>query len=1185
VVGFGYPSDPTSRNYTYNWGNCSNLGTRGINNGECRMWGNPIGEMMFEALRYFAGATAHTGYASGGASQGVTEETDLGLPKPAWKDPYKAEAEGGLGYLSCAKPVMTVISDINPSYDSDLPGNPWGTVSIPVPSTLSTFSFATQGEELWEQEFGGSAKNVFIGQVGSATDGQPTSKSASSFGNIRGLAPEEPTKRGSFAAAMVANYGWTKSGGINALSPEKVRTYAIALASPLPRIDFPVDDEGTTISLVPLGKSVGGCFGTDPAGTFQPTNTIVDFYVEQLVNGPGFPEDATVNGGRPYAVFRINYEDVEQGNDHDMDAIVRYEVAVNASGNVDITLRSEYAAGCVIQHMGYVISGTNQDGVYLEVRDYDTSAAASPAHWFNTPPGTTAGQCSADLTTPPCNGGLPLVATRTFTPGVGSESAKLLESPLWYAAKYGGFSDRDGDRKPNLQREWDEDEDGNPDNYFLVTNALSLREQLDEAFARIESDSKVSSAVAASGARKVDGFLAYVPEYSSKDWTGDLKAFQIDADGKIVEPPKWSAVGKLPTLRTIKVAVPAAGDPTKFELKDFTAANIGTDAAAQEAELGFTSGEIATKYGASITPNEIVAFLKGDQTKEVPSTFKDDGIAAAGKVFRYRSRVIGDIVNSQPEVLSRGSFGYTQLPASLGGGRSGAGSYGKFVLETKLTRKPVVFVGSNGGMLHAIDASDGTSAGTELFAVVPNYALPQMGALADPLYARGDDFPYIVDGLMGQGDARIDDSWRSVLLLSPGRGGGGMLGLDVTDPATDGAELLFEFQSPELGNYLWRGQVILAQDNKWYALFGNGVNNASGQPRIFLVDLATGDAKSIAAGSPDAGGTNGMVSIAAVDGGDLGTIGVDGAVFDGKIDTVFGADYAGNIWRFDLSSADPDDWEVAFTNQPLFTAETSGGDPQNITGAINVFLHPTEDFIVYFGSGRFLLEDDLDVPPSPTVESFYAVWGKQQSNRTDLVEQKITKETVVNNQTLRSTTTLPRGASSSGWVIDLAPQGDSGPVGEGERFVGEPRLELGRAIFTTFEVIGDQCAPGGGINRLYSLNAVSGGAELTFDSCTAGSECAPNQSGTVGSVELRDADGGYSAPALSPPLVVNPAGAVIPGKDKCVPGVDPDCPLPDDPEDSLTGRQCLAGLSVLLPEGLRKFSDVQCGRASWRQIR
>ncbi len=68
-----------------------------------------------------------------------------------------------------------------------------------------------------------------------------------------------------------------------------------------------------------------------------------------------------------------------------MDAIIIYEYqVVDGAGNpvadpsagvgVDVTLTAEYASGCLIQHAGYIVSGSTADGTYLEVRDSDTGA-------------------------------------------------------------------------------------------------------------------------------------------------------------------------------------------------------------------------------------------------------------------------------------------------------------------------------------------------------------------------------------------------------------------------------------------------------------------------------------------------------------------------------------------------------------------------------------------------------------------------------------------------------------------------------------------------------------------------------------------------------------------------------------------------------------------------------------------
>ena len=325
TVDFDYGS------YSYD-SNCGWITTAPISEGQCRMWGNPIGEMMYEGLRYFAGKGSAT---SNFTYSGTTDDSTLGLPLPSWNNPYDAST----GFPGCSKPFMMVLSDVNPSFDSDqLPGVDFNFGSG-ITGDLTGLNVSTLADIISTEE--NLAGNYFIGQVGSTYDGAPTSKAVSSLANVRGLSPEEPTKQGSFYSASVAYYG-KKTDISSADGDQNVTTYSVALASPLPRIEIFVD--GKTITLVPFAKSVGGSSISATEGDFQPTNTIVDVFMQELTP--------------TYGKFRINFEDVEQGADHDMDAIAVYEYTVNGDNTVTITLTSEYAAGGIIQHMGYVISGT-----------------------------------------------------------------------------------------------------------------------------------------------------------------------------------------------------------------------------------------------------------------------------------------------------------------------------------------------------------------------------------------------------------------------------------------------------------------------------------------------------------------------------------------------------------------------------------------------------------------------------------------------------------------------------------------------------------------------------------------------------------------------------------------------------------------------------------------------------------
>jgi type IV pilus assembly protein PilY1 len=93
------------------------LVTRSFNEPEFGgMWGNPIAEMMYEGLRYFAGNTSPTAAFDYGTSS-TTLDAQLGLPRATWTNPY------GASTYSCAKPFELVMSDSIVSYDTDqLPG-------------------------------------------------------------------------------------------------------------------------------------------------------------------------------------------------------------------------------------------------------------------------------------------------------------------------------------------------------------------------------------------------------------------------------------------------------------------------------------------------------------------------------------------------------------------------------------------------------------------------------------------------------------------------------------------------------------------------------------------------------------------------------------------------------------------------------------------------------------------------------------------------------------------------------------------------------------------------------------------------------------------------------------------------------------------------------------------------------
>lgn len=605
---------------------------RKMSEGEFSDWGNPIGEMLYEATRYFAGRGVPTSAYSGSS----TKDAQMGIPVAAWDNPYASNSQAKAPY--CAKANFLVISDINPSYDSDqIPGSYFNTFA----GDLNGFNSFNLSNLITNTE-GNVVGRRFIGQSLANYDTAPSPKNVLSLGSVRGLAPEEPTKEGSYYSAASALFAKTNDLQPNLNGRQSVDSYVVALSSPIPEIRATTTG-GQTITLIPFGKSVNGFGISSPKGAYQPTNQIVDFYISLLANSDPSNRNPAINGGRYYAEFLVNFEDVEQGADHDMDAIARYSVAATADNGVEVTVTPIYESGSIQQNMGYVVSGSNRDGVYLVARD----EATSPAYFLNVPAGRSAGYCDTGTMPSDC-AWLPSIGQSPnvfkFQPGIDT-SARLLPNPLWYTAKYGGFIDANNNDLPDLPGEWDSDGNGVPDTYFLVQNPLKLRDALKKAFDEIVQRNGSSGNITANSTSLSTEALAFQASYNTADWSGDLQAFRVL--GNEANKLAWRAATAMPT-------------PNQRSIYFGRLANTSTTI------HSFEWGQLLSAEKQAIGDADVLAYLRGDRSQEA----RNNG------PFRNRNpqSPLGDISHSSP-------------------------AYSKDL--------NAVFVGANDGMLHAFNASNG----------------------------------------------------------------------------------------------------------------------------------------------------------------------------------------------------------------------------------------------------------------------------------------------------------------------------------------------------------------------------------------------------------------------------------------------------------------------------------------------
>lgn len=1097
-------------------------------------WGNPLAEMMYEAVRYFAGggrAPTNQFFNRGNllnvAGQlfervqlrDISTQTFNLLPAPNWLDPYtRVDAPRPW----CAPGAKLLISDVNPSFDSQfVPGSAFSNFAGDLPG----LNVSNEVDAIWAAEYGGT-RDVFIGQVGSFADSAPSVKSVSGMSNIRGLAPSEPTREGSFYSAGVARFAYRNDLRPDLPGRQNIQTFSVALASPLPQIELPTPVG--PVRVVPFAKSIGGAGISNVKGDFQPTNTIVDFFVETFANTDPNGSDANpnLNGGRPYIVFRINFEDVEQGADHDMDAIVRYELRLNSDNTVTINLNTEYQAGGIQHAMGYVISGTTQDGVYLEVAD--EPHPNNPPYFLNTPPGRPPGWCDRPDGNLPEACRLPLSASRTFTPDPNAERALLLNSPLWYAAKYG--ADGNADLAPGET----------PDNYFLVTNASTLPDKLRAAFARILLLG-ARTGVSVTSTRLSTGDLAFSAEFDSNGWIGDLVALKPIPDGDDVV--EWRASNRLPqhTQRRIFTWDPGAtGAQRGREFREGSALSAATRA---------TIGTL-TVGNRVFTTDELINFIRGDRSLEGGN----DGL-------RARRSVLADIVNSTPVFSGRGNEGWVRLGGAVGE------AYATHI-ENRKNQVPIVLVGSNGGMLHAFDARPAAQGGgRELWAYVPSVVHGNLKNLARPNYSH----QYFVDGQIRVADAYLNGQWRRIAVGTTGAGGPGVFALDVTNPtAFDTSNVLWEFSDPDLGATI--GQPLITRlengtpGGQWVAIFANGFGSPNHRAVLYVVDLATGEL--LRSGQ----NVTGKITLSTGTAANPNGLASPGLWIDPNTRTaasrVYAGDLHGNIWRVDFVQSANDRAPGPLPIRPFNAAGTSTAPLFNlgrrITSAPTIAAHPTGGLMVFVGTGSFFAEGDQIVPP---VNAPIDVFAALRDSRMQRQGQNSFPQPIPNNAEIarmrldgeRRFVNYGNGSGLDGWILDLA----TATARRGERVLTRPNVIGGRVFFTTYEPSADPCE-GGGRNFFYTADAIQAVAGQQFG-------VGQGQSLVTG------------APLITPIVITDPEPVPepTPPGGGSGPGTVPSYTRP--PQESWCRRVSVLvpnAQGVLVPQTISTICD---GRQRWRQ--
>ncbi|GLQ33680.1 pilus assembly protein [Litoribrevibacter albus] len=622
--------------------------------------------------------------------------------------------------------------------------------------------------------------------------------------------------------------------------------------------------------------------------------------------------------------------------------------------------------------------------------------------------------------------------------------------------------------------------------YLNANNPQSLIESLEASIDEIESRTGTASALAFNSTSYRTDSKFYYAQFTSGSWGGELIAQQLTGDLQVGDV-EWKASEKLdakqPDQRNILTYDVDAGNAVAFRKNSLPSAHLS------DLKTLYNSDYISFYQNAGKGENDFISdavdYLRGERSRE----------GASEGAFRDRSTVLGDIINSAPVYVSGAASSWPDYI------EPGYISY----MRSLFSRTPMLYVGSNDGMLHAFNASNGE----EQFAFIPAGVVSTeadrgLHYLVDKSY----NHRYYVDGTVEVADAYIGGAWKTLLLGGLGAGGKSIFAIDVTDPETitesTSNKVLWEVSLDSLGLTYPQAKVAKMNDGSWVVLLANGYHNLlDGKAKIFMLDIATGallKTFDTGVGALSSGqcldACNGMSSITVRD--------LDG---NGTGDFIYAGDLKGNVWAINTFSTNPSEWvfdsQITYDNgtpksysgsqiTPVFITEGQRPITTELVVVDNPVVFDVKTWpnqLLFFGTGQFLAEGDHD---SADAEYVYTVmhanskYNLSISSDSNLFAERVIKvsSVLVDGETIATRSIEPANSSEATFLYgyESDESGISRKMGwylalpaSGERIIHNPLRASDYVIFNSLIPEVDPCTFGASgftmaISLLYGSN-------------------------------------------------------------------------------------------------------------------
>ncbi|MFS6937520.1 PilC family type IV pilus tip adhesin [Neisseria animaloris] len=630
-----------------------------------------------------------------------------------------------------------------------------------------------------------------------------------------------------------------------------------------------------------------------------------------------------------------------------------------------------------------------------------------------------------------------------------------------------------------------------PEYYYNAKNTNDLINAFTKIFESIETESlnqpiEIEGSVApAVTGNKVPNMAAIV-QLDTGSWSSQLQFFDVNSDGKIngTLKPKYPSFTDRKTLINTGNGVFWARDLQK----DNTYFGIEKGSAVDDKEWK----DALIPWVAHLDTDEKIKTLA--QNRKYSQTYR----------VRAQGQELGDILDSPVAAIGKERYG----------------------------RQALLVTAANDGMAHIFVSQNSNDNPYDLRLSYMPAAMEQDGAntlatglkyLANEKYGQTVPHRHMINGgfvlrrtashnstdenqqifmfgSMGQGGrgayalnigginritgkptgVRSEDQIKDVPLFETEKGTGNKLGYTVGSPQIGRVSIKRDAAAVDISkNIRYAGFLASGySSSKWKKVDNPKSDEKKQETALYIYDILgqeanvgtkTGDPGKLLRKIPVTEGVGGLSSPTLVD--------VD---FDGVIDVAYAGDYGGNMYRFDFRKENPEQWSYQRIYQ--------GNGKQPITSAPAVSRRGTEKYVVIFGTGSDIYQEDLEDKNQQAVYGIFDDVSPTKNGSTnvtaatdkDLQTQTISSRTI-DGQEYRFLSNNAISPNHKGWKVDLA--------SNGERVVIKPTMILRTAVVSTRiydaaktdNVEGDLCVRQSS-NKIsssswvFGLNAETGGA-------------------------------------------------------------------------------------------------------------